>query len=119
MTPCPNCQWPHHSAKPIAIPCAKCGTLVVIGEVPPEQQHAAAERSQQRREKQQRDSRLIGWVKLFRTPDDRGLGDTVERLLARAGARKIKSWLERVGIDCGCTGRQKWLNEQHPYPKNP
>jgi hypothetical protein len=91
----------------------------VIGEVPLEQQRTAAERSQQRGKNKQRDSRLIGWVKLFRTPDDRGLGDTVERLLAMAGARKIKNWLERVGIDCGCRSRQEWLNEQHPYPQNP
>jgi len=65
--------------------------------------------------KQKQDSRLIGWVKLFRKPEDRGVGDTVERLLAVAGGRKIKRILERVGINCGCTDRQRVLNQQHAY----
>lgn len=42
------------------------------------------------------------------------IGDVVERWLTRVGVSKerVQSWTRRVGIqDCGCTSRQKWLNE--------
>jgi hypothetical protein len=112
MTPCPNCGWPHHSPITLVIPCGKCSTPVRVVGKDPEAKPVPLPRT-----KEQQDSRLIGWVKLFRKPEDRGVGDTVERLLAVAGGRKIKRMLERVGINCGCTDRQKALNEQHPYPE--
>lgn len=79
------------------------------------QARSEAEREARRKEKQERDSRLLKWVAAFRTPEDRGIGDTVERLLAKAGGRAIKKWLERVGVSCGCRDRQAWLNEKYPY----
>ena len=115
MTPCPKCSWPHHSHKPIALTCAKCGTLVVIGEVEPERLRTAVERQEQLAKKQRKQSRAIAWVRWLRAPEDRGLGDTVERLLAKAGGRQIKALLAVMGIPCGCGDRQKWLNEHYPY----
>ena len=45
---------------------------------------------------------------------DRGLGDTVARMLGSAG-EKMKLWLAERGIDCGCSNRQEWLNQRFPY----
>ena len=66
-------------------------------------------------ERKSQDSRLISWVTMFRAPEDTGVGDTVERLLSKAGGRAIKRMLERVGVNCGCTNRQRWLNRNYPY----
>jgi len=106
--PCGKCGQVHRSEKSVIMVCVKCGTIVSItvgGQPTP----SLSEPSRWRK------SRLVKWVELFRTPTDRGLGDTVERLLAKAGGRKIKAALERLKIDCGCGGRQADLNEKYPY----
>lgn len=64
------------------------------------------------RVKKQRLVELLMWL---RVDSDKGVGDTVERLLAKVGGGKIKSLIESLGGSCGCTDRQKWLNEQYPY----
>ncbi len=47
-------------------------------------------------------------------PSDKGVGDTVERVL---GSGAIKDWLKQAlaGASCGCANRQAWLNERYPY----
>lgn len=65
-------------------------------------------------DKQEKDARLVSWLKVFAEPTDRGIGDTVERLLAKAGGRAIKSVLSKIGVGCGCTDRQEWLNRKYP-----
>lgn len=60
-------------------------------------------------------TRWIKWVEAFRYKEDKGVGDTVERLLAKIGGRSIKKILMHLGQDCGCTNRQKWLNARYPY----
>jgi hypothetical protein len=59
--------------------------------------------------------RLVTLVSKFRTPEDRGVGDTLERLLAKVGGRKIKHLLRLANLPCRCDDRQKWLNERFPY----
>jgi hypothetical protein len=59
--------------------------------------------------------RLVALVSRFRTPEDRGVGDTLERLLAKVGGRKIKHLLRLANLPCRCDDRQKWLNERFPY----
>lgn len=68
-----------------------------------------------RMEKKLEQSRLISWVKWLRKPEDTGVGDTVERLLAKVGGRQIKQLIEGLVGSCGCTNRQKWLNRKFPY----
>lgn len=51
----------------------------------------------------------------LRKPEDSGLGDTLERLIAKFGGNKFKSIAKRLGINCGCEDRQKYLNEHYPY----
>ncbi len=87
----------------------------MIGEVEPERLRTASERQEQLAKKQRKQSRAIAWVRWLRAPEDGGLGDTVERLLAKAGGRQIKALLTVMGIPCGCGDRQKWLNEHYPY----
>jgi hypothetical protein len=59
--------------------------------------------------------RLVALVSKLRTPEDRGVGDTLERLLAKVGGRKIKHLLRLANLPCRCDDRQKWLNERFPY----
>jgi hypothetical protein len=59
--------------------------------------------------------RLVTLVSKFRTPEDRGVGDTLERLLAKVGGRKIKHLLRLANLPCRCDDRQAWLNERFPY----
>lgn len=63
----------------------------------------------------QRRARVVSWLKFLRAPTDKGLGDTVERILAKAGGRKIKQLIASLGGSCGCTNRQQWLNRRFPY----
>jgi hypothetical protein len=128
MTPCPNCSWPHHvpEGMAITIACAKCGTLVhcnggrkVVGrptkqtkQLTPEQIERKAKRREERAAKE---SRLIGWLRWFAKPEDTGAGDTLERLIAKAGGRKFKEAMAALSLPCGCTDRQQWLNDRYPY----
>lgn len=62
--------------------------------------------------------RVIKLIKRFAIESDRGVGDTVERLIQQAGGRpliRLKATLESIGVDCGCTDRRDWLNETWPY----
>jgi hypothetical protein len=58
--------------------------------------------------------RLVAWLTRFRKPEDRGLGDTLERLLAAAGGRRFKRIMHLLHLPCGCEDRQRWLNERFP-----
>lgn len=54
----------------------------------------------------------------YRREDDKGLGDTVEHLLAQYGAERIVAMLKRLGLQsCGCQDRKAWLNRRYPYSK--
>ena len=59
--------------------------------------------------------RLVKWLSRFRKPNDRGMGDTLERLLAAAGGRRFKHMMHLLHLPCGCENRQAWLNERYPY----
>lgn len=50
-----------------------------------------------------------------RKPKAKGLGDTVENILAATHVDKVAKWL--FGDDCGCEERKKKLNEIFPYRK--
>ena len=82
------------------------------GQAPTSTKKQRRKQKEQDREKRQR---LIEWLKWFRMDSDKGVGDTVERLLAKVGGRKIKSLIESLGGSCGCTNRQRWLNQRYPY----
>jgi len=59
--------------------------------------------------------RLVKWLTRLRKPDDRGIGDTIERMLASAGGRPFKHIMHLLHLPCGCDDRQRWLNERYPY----
>ena len=51
-----------------------------------------------------------------RVAGERGVGDTLARLLNGVGAARAAAVYERlVGKTCGCKDRQQWMNEQWPY----
>ena len=51
----------------------------------------------------------------------RGLGDTIAKITHATGiAKAVDVVTEALGIeDCGCSGRQEWLNEAAPYNAQP
>jgi hypothetical protein len=50
-------------------------------------------------------------------PTDRGIGDVVQRLAAKVGGERFKRIYKKItGKKCGCTDRQKRLNELYPLP---
>ena len=55
-------------------------------------------------------------VMLARKPEDKGLGDTVVHLIGDARSARFKEWFQqKFGKTCGCTERQRWLNQKFPY----
>lgn len=46
---------------------------------------------------------------------DKGVGDTLERILKATTIDKIAKFA--LGDDCGCSGRKDYLNKKLPYKK--
>lgn len=57
----------------------------------------------------------VRWVRLLRSRDDKGVGDTVKRILATFGGERFKAFATRVGIPCKCAERQAEWNKLWPY----
>jgi len=54
-------------------------------------------------------------LKQFATPQDKGIGDVVARMIGDETSAKFKAWhLATFGKPCGCTGRQKLWNTKYP-----
>ena len=48
--------------------------------------------------------------------DDKGLGDTVERVTKATGIKKAVDYVsKKTGKDCGCSKRKEYLNERFNY----
>ena len=48
-------------------------------------------------------------------PEDTGIGDIVDRQLARLGGHEFKKWFKLItGRDCGCDARKQKLNALYP-----
>jgi hypothetical protein len=48
-------------------------------------------------------------------PQDKGLGDIIERVVGPIGGLKFKLWFKRItGRDCGCGARMEKLNALYP-----
>ena len=53
----------------------------------------------------------------LRAEGDRGVGDTIARLVRPLGGETFKVAFKRVfGFNCGCDRRQETLNMRWPYP---
>lgn len=120
MTPCPNCSWPHHSPIEITLECVKCGATVHVnggGKQPrpkktPEE--IAAKKAKQAARRKHL-PKVISFLESRKQDGERGAGDTLERLLAKAGGRKFKHLMLLMRLPCGCDDRQAWLNKKWPY----
>lgn len=56
--------------------------------------------------------RLIRWLQRHRAPADRGIGDTLSRLLGGKKTKRFATWFYALGgLSCGCTDAQVWLNQ--------
>jgi hypothetical protein len=55
-------------------------------------------------------------VAKFRQTGDTGLGDTLVHLIGDERSEWFKTWFhQKFGESCGCTSRQRWLNQRFPY----
>jgi len=61
------------------------------------------------------------WVKALSklaTPDDRGLGDTIARVVGLFGGEVFKAWFKKTtGKACGCESRAAAFNAKYPFVK--
>lgn len=46
---------------------------------------------------------------------ERGVGDTVERVIGKENSENFKAWAKTAGFDCNCDQRKEWLNVKYPY----
>jgi hypothetical protein len=53
-------------------------------------------------------------VKVLRKPVDSGVGDSVRRLLGAHG-ETFKKMLKSLGVECGCSSREREWNCKYPY----
>lgn len=63
-------------------------------------------------------SKMLPWVRfvrLLRKPEDKGIGDTVQRIAAKFGGERFKAFAKRIGLPCRCTERQAEWNQLWPY----
>ena len=58
------------------------------------------------------------WARAMRqlsTPDDKGVGDVIARIIGDEKSEAFKSWYLKVfGKPCGCSGRQEQWNKLYP-----
>jgi hypothetical protein len=87
------------------------------GQVKPPQSEAQLERAKRIKANTARTQRLKNWIAFFRLPEEQGLGDTLQRLLAVSGRRSITNDLKNIKRTCACNPEQaiKTLNANHPY----
>ncbi len=54
-------------------------------------------------------------LKQFSTPDDKGIGDVVARMIGDENSMKFKAWhLATFGRPCNCAGRRERWNKLYP-----
>lgn len=58
---------------------------------------------------------IIRGIERRRIDTDKGVGDTVERIISKLGGDSFKWVMQRLGLDCGCDNRKAWLNARWPY----
>ena len=46
---------------------------------------------------------------------EKGIGDTLKRLIVGVGGEQFTRLMHRIGVDCGCAGRQAYANARYPY----
>jgi hypothetical protein len=60
--------------------------------------------------------RCVKAVATLARPQDKGIGDTVQRITAKFGGEAFKRAYRRImAEDCGCTTRQTRMNNRYPY----
>jgi hypothetical protein len=55
-------------------------------------------------------------LSFFKSEKDRGVGDTVERIIGKNCSKAYKTWYQSTfGKPCGCTDRKAKFNSRFPY----
>ena len=62
-----------------------------------------------------RSPRLVKWLQRHRIDGERGVGDTLARLLGGKDGKQFAAWFAALGgRTCGCKDAQEWLNTVFP-----
>jgi len=113
------CGWQCTVSRPAKIACRKCrAQLFCDATTRKTVSQQLRSRIAQRTAATQH---LRDWIMFFRRPEEIGLGDTIERLIATAGDRHIAERLQQLARTCGCRGadRQAEWNARYPYDQPP
>lgn len=55
-------------------------------------------------------------VAKLKSDADKGIGDTIERIIGKDNSETFKSWYKSTfGKSCGCSGRKAQWNFAYPY----
>lgn len=109
------CRGHDSHGNPVLTPekCARYRQFFIDGQFRQTHIHPAKEpKGNQLYEKKQR---LLSWIRWLKKDTDRGVGDTVERILAKVGGKQIKLAIKKLGGNCGCQNRIDYLNKKYPY----
>jgi len=60
---------------------------------------------------------VIRIIATQKTQEDKGVGDTVKRVLAKMGGEAFEWVMSKAGVNCGCGDRKDWLNRHYRYPR--
>ena len=55
----------------------------------------------------------------LRRPGEKGVGDTLARIIGNMGGDAFKRWSKRLGFNCHCDDRQAALNSRWSYDETP
>ncbi len=106
-------RFSNHTSKRLELTC-KCGETVTIE---PSELVRTASKPEQPADKSP--PFYIRMLTLLRSTEDKGPGDTAQRLLAEIGGERFKTLAKQIGIPCGCARRQEEWNTRWPYPNPP
>lgn len=108
MCNCSKCGWPVFTKYKKSFPCPRCETLIECDGISRPEANPDGEPTVV-------STAWVRLVKMLRKPEDKGVGDTVQRIAAKFGGERFKAWSKKLGMPCGCTERQEEWNRIWPY----
>ena len=104
MCSCPQCSWRFFTEFETTFTCPKCSTKTQCKGVPASEAF-----------KDLPNPFWVAQVSRLRKADDKGVGDTVQRVARWFGGELFKTFAAKIGMPCGCTQRQDEWNKLYPY----
>jgi hypothetical protein len=99
-----QCGWTVKTNRAVSVKCPQCSGVIICDGAPRPKTIVV-----------RKIGKWVRYVKLLRKPEDKGVGDTVQRIASKFGGERFKAWAKRLGIPCGCAERQEMWNRIYPY----